>query len=211
MDHVRPFMFSPSARQSIVLPETRYSLIARLARREDMETWEDFVRTYEGAILRYCRSKGLQDADAAEVAQEVFLAVANKAEDWKPSGRSGSFRVWLFETARRNCLKSLRQRVRLQTGNDSATLNQPDHRSAGEAAKHQDQDDWQRWAFYAAAAQVEREVQPQTWQAFWQTAVENREPQAVANELGISVGSVYTAKCRVMARIRKQIEELSLS
>lgn len=91
-----------------MLPETRYSLIARLARSEDVATWEEFLETYESAILRYCRSRGLQDADARDVSQQVLISVQKAAERWKPSGRTGSFRAWLFETARRSCLKALR-------------------------------------------------------------------------------------------------------
>jgi len=75
-----------------LLPETRYSLIARLACPEDTETWDEFLRTYEAAILRYCRTKGLQDADAADVCQHVLIAVHQAAQNWQPSGRSGSFR-----------------------------------------------------------------------------------------------------------------------
>lgn len=190
-----------------MLPETRYSLIARLARPEDVETWEHFVRTYEGAIIRYCRTRGLQDADASEVAQEVFVVVHKEAENWKPSGRVGSFRAWLFEIARRACLASMRKRNRETVGVDSEILSEPC--SVSDANAHDEE--WQRWAFCAAAQHVQLEVKPETWRAFWQTAIENQTPQQVADNLNISIGSVYTAKCRVMARIRKQINELSLA
>ncbi len=47
-----------------------------------------------------------------------------------------------------------------------------------------------------------------TWQAFWQTAVERRAPRAVADELGVSVGAVYIARSRILARIKEQIQQL---
>ena len=47
-----------------------------------------------------------------------------------------------------------------------------------------------------------------TWQAFWRYAVDGDDPAAVAAALGLSVGSVYAAKSRVMARLREELEGL---
>ena len=71
--------------------------------------------------------------------------------------------------------------------------------------------DWQRWAFCWAANQIEREVLPVTWQAFWLTAVNGEPPAEVAERLQLRVGSVYAAKCRILNRIRERIQELSRS
>ncbi len=186
------------------LPETRYSLIARLASAEDADAWQDFVQAYESAIIRYCRSRGLQDADALEVAQDVFLVAHRAAEKWEPSGHAGSFRAWIFETARRSCLKLVRNRTALprSLGEESVEQESSDEDDSGR--------EWQKWAFYAAAGKVQREVKLRTWQAFWKTTVENMDPREVARELDLSVGNVYTAKCRVMERIRKCIDQLTI-
>ncbi|MEO1524944.1 MAG: sigma-70 family RNA polymerase sigma factor [Planctomycetota bacterium] len=192
-----------------MLPETRHSLIARLKRPEDTATWQEFLATYEAAIVRYCRSRGLQDADAVEVCQDVLLAVHGVAERWEPSGRPGSFRAWLFETARRSCLKALRaRRSEFLTDEDADGL-VDDSPEPFQKLIHQETADWQQWAFYAASGVVQSEVDESTWRSFWMTAVENRSAKEVADELQIGIGSVYTAKCRVMGRIRKRVEELS--
>ena len=47
----------------------------------------------------------------------------------------------------------------------------------------------------------------QTWQAFWRTAVEGRSGQEVADELKMSVGAVYVAKSRALARLMKKVQE----
>ncbi len=193
-----------------MLPDTRYSLIARLSCREQADSWCEFLETYQTAIIRYCRSRGLQDADAVEVAQEVLLAVHQSVESWIPSGRIGSFRAWLFETARRASLKSIRQRSK-HVNSTSQILNAVrSEDEPAEAIAQQDEEDWQRWLFYAASGVVQTEVAETTWQAFWQTAVVCRPPEEVACELEISIGSVYTARCRVISRIRKHVEELSV-
>ena len=59
-----------------------------------------------------------------------------------------------------------------------------------------------------AAERVRVEFRRTTWDAFWMTAVEGKPPQAVAAALGLSVGAVYIARSRVMARLREVIEQV---
>ena len=56
-------------------------------------------------------------------------------------------------------------------------------------------------------AVIEVDFQPTTWRAFWLVAVDGREPDVVAGELNLSVESVYTAKSRVLRRLRECTEE----
>jgi RNA polymerase sigma-70 factor (ECF subfamily) len=55
---------------------------------------------------------------------------------------------------------------------------------------------------------VKGEFQAATWNAFVQTAMEGRPPAQVAARVGLSVGAVYVAKSRVIARLRQEIERL---
>ena len=79
-------------------PETRRSLIVTLGDAEDSRAWHEFVTLYEPLVLRLARRKGLQDADARDVCQEVFRSVAGAVDRWDPS--RGSFRGWLSTIAR---------------------------------------------------------------------------------------------------------------
>ena len=56
--------------------ETRQSLLLRLRDARNAEAWEQFVEVYTPLIYSFCCQHGLQDADAADVAQEVMRAVA---------------------------------------------------------------------------------------------------------------------------------------
>ena len=55
---------------------TRPSLLIRIRDPRDGEAWETFVDTYLPMIYRYARRMGLQDADSADVSQEVLVEVA---------------------------------------------------------------------------------------------------------------------------------------
>ncbi len=68
--------------------------------------------------------------------------------------------------------------------------------------------EYRRRLFNWAVEQVRVEFRPLTWQAFWLTAVEGQSPKAAATAAGISVGAVYIAKSRVMARLRAVIDEV---
>jgi RNA polymerase sigma factor (sigma-70 family) len=188
------------------LPETRLSLIANLGDAANAVAWGEFLQVYESAILRYCQSRGLGLEDASEVVQDVCMAVHRSAATWNPSGRSGGFRSWLFETARRLCLTALRNRSRDQ----AFVCSSIDQEFESNWTCDDNQDiDWERWAFYWACGQVQSVVKPQTWRAFWLTAIEDKAPELVASELSMNVGAVYAAKCRTLARIRSIVTELS--
>ena len=68
--------------------------------------------------------------------------------------------------------------------------------------------EYRREVFRWAARQVRKEFRQDTWNAFWQTAVEGRPVEDVANELGKDAGGVYTARSRVMQRIREKVKQM---
>ena len=68
--------------------------------------------------------------------------------------------------------------------------------------------EYERRLFEWAADQIRGAFKDQTWQAFWQTAVEGKEPRETAAALGMSLGAVYIAKSRVRRRLRQEFEGL---
>ena len=68
--------------------------------------------------------------------------------------------------------------------------------------------EYKRQLLYWAAEQLRGEFTEQTWQAFWRTGVEGRSAKEVGAELGMTVGTIYHYKSRVMARLRRKIEQV---
>jgi RNA polymerase sigma factor (sigma-70 family) len=189
-------------------PATRQSLIVKLRDPADSGAWSEFVALYEPLVYRLARRKGLQDADAKDVCQEVFRAVAQAVDRWDP--KRGSFRGWI-STIARNLMINFLTRARHHSRGSGATSVQElleAHPVADPSATALFDHEYKRRLFQLAASEVRSEFAPATWQAFWQSAVEERPPAEVAAELGLSVGSVYVARSRVLARIKRRVERL---
>ena len=199
---------------------TRYSLLLRIRDPQNHAAWQEFVALYEPLVYNIARRKGLQDADARDLVQEVLRAVAGAAGRWTPDRERGSFRGWLYTIARNRLLNSLRterRHGRATGGSDVQRLIElvPDASAASGTGDGSDDEsreidtEYRRRLFLAAAGSIEREFSRSTWQAFWQTAVLSREVAAVAAELGLSTGAVYIARSRVLARLKRRVQELA--
>ena len=173
----------------------------------------EFVELYETTLFRYVRSKGLQDADASEVVQQVLIAVHRSVDGWTPQ-RAGSFRAWLLRVASNLATSVVRKKYRdrmLTGGTTVSEALKAASSTAHQEATEEEESHWRQWAFCWASTRVQREVADKTWQAFWLTAVENQAPADVARQLGLSIGAVYAAKCRVLQRLRDAAREIDES
>ena len=154
-------------------PTTRASLLLRLCDSENHEAWVEFVTLYEPLIYRILRQHGLQDADAQDVMQELLLAVSRGVERWNPSKDCGTFRGWLRRVARNLVINWLEKRGRRVVATGGSNLQvMLDMLPAADLPDTVDFDrELRRALFHRAAEQVQGEVQQQTWQAFWETAI----------------------------------------
>ena len=191
------------------MPDTRISLILRLPRSADEAAWREFVELYEPLILRFARRRGLQDADAQDLVQRVFTSVAGAVDRFQPDAARGRFRAWLFRIARNHLINqaTLRRRERPVGGSTQIRRLQSEIDERGFDSGDVEIE-YRRAVFESAAARVKRLVQPATWSAFWETMVVGRACEAVAEELQMSVGAIYVARSRVVARMRAVAEEL---
>ena len=189
---------------------TRASLLARLGDPEDRAAWQQFVELYGGLVYGFARRHGLQDADAADLTQEVFLAVARQAGRWHYDPARGSFRGWLYGVTRHKLARLLERRRAQPVGSgDSSDRRRLDEEPSGEPGPQEAwEQEFRRHMFHLAAEQVKDDFAPTTWHAFWRTAVEGRPAAEVGAELGLSVGAVYVARSRVLARLAEKIQEI---
>jgi RNA polymerase sigma-70 factor (ECF subfamily) len=189
-------------------PGTRASLLVRIRDCKDKEAWRQFVVLYAPLVHRLARQYGLQDADAADLTQDVLRGIV-AASDLIYDPARGSFRGWLY-TVSRNKIHDFRAspRNRLRGSGDSAT-----HRLLAEIPDDANEADrwereYQRHLFALAAKAIRDSFEAITWQAFWLVAVEGKSGEEAAQALNLSAGAVYVAKSRVLARLKKQVQLL---
>ena len=185
---------------------TSQSLLDR-ARHHDEPSWQRLVTLYRPLVEHWCRRGGAGPEDAADVAQEVFLAVSQGLERFERRG-PGSFRAWVRGITRHKLLDCYRRAERQAAAAGGSTalerlLDIPDPQPGS------DEDADEMSALYRRALDLIRgEFEERTWQAFWLTAVEGREAPAAAAELGMSPVAVRIARSRVLARLRAEADEL---
>jgi RNA polymerase sigma-70 factor (ECF subfamily) len=188
-------------------PPTSPTLLFRLRSEHDEEAWREFVEFYAPAVFQLCRQRGLQDADAADVSQEVLRSVAAGPLQYDP--KRGAFRSWLYGVARNKLNDFLRRRSRHPSGSgDSGILELINNVASDEDEAERWEKEYQKQLFSMAADKVRAIVDESTWQAFWQTAIDGRTARDVAQALGMSEGAVYVAKSRVVARIKNHVTEI---
>jgi RNA polymerase sigma-70 factor (ECF subfamily) len=186
---------------------TRPSLLVRIKDARDDDAWATFVQTYAPLVYGYCRRRGLQASDAADVVQEVMAKVARsmRAFDYRPD--RGRFRDWLGTLTHRTLLNHLRagRRAARGEGGDEPSPEPAEPESPGPA-----------WAeeFHARVLRVALErirphFEPATWRAFERAWVDGRPAAEVADELGLPIDAVYSAKSRALKRLREEVLALA--
>jgi len=192
-------------------PQTRATLLARIRDGSDSESWREFLHLYGPVVYGFARNRGLQDADAADMMQEVLRSVARNASRMEYDPNRGTFRGWLYTVTRNkiyNFLSSTKNKAR--GVGDAASQ----ERLESIADRNGDDSDalweleYQRGLSAQAMDRVKHEFQPNTWRAFWGTAVDDRSAEQVGRELKMSVGAVYVAKSRVISRLRDEVQRL---
>ncbi|MCO6458040.1 MAG: sigma-70 family RNA polymerase sigma factor [Pirellulaceae bacterium] len=188
-------------------PLTRPTLLIRLRDRQDLQAWKQFVDLYAPVVYSFCRKRGLQDADASDLTQEVLRALVTGVHRFDYNPETGTFRAWLFRIVR-NKLHDFHCRQRREMA--VRTEGQPEAICVNTSAV--ELQDWERQCqeqiLALAAARVQESVGPLTWRAFQLTAIEGQSGKQAAKTLGMSVGAVYVAKGRVLMRLHKMVQSL---
>jgi RNA polymerase sigma factor (sigma-70 family) len=192
-------------------PLTRVTLLTRIRDGRDVEAWREFVQLYGPVVYRFARNRGLQDADAADLMQDVLRSVARNAYRMEYNPARGTFRGWLYTVTRNkiyNFLSSQRNRPRGTGDADAQERLDATPARDEEGPDAEWEKEYQRRLSARAMERVKNEFQIATWQAFWQTAVDGKSAAEVGPVLKMSAGAVYVAKSRVLARLREEVRKL---
>lgn len=167
------------------------------------EAWDRFLRLWTLTMFRWARERVRQDADAADVVQEVLLALRDGALKAYVERQRGPFSPWLRGVVRnvasdhgkRVATRPLgTELVEVAGSADSLALDEAEEQAV------------RRQVLQEALRQIEPEFQPTTWQAFTRTSLRGEAPATVAAELGLTVNAVYQARKHVKERLREYVQ-----
>lgn len=179
---------------------TSGSLLERLRNPNEQEAWNRFADLYTPLLYYWLRRLGLSENDAADQVQEIFLVLVAKLPIFEYR-RDGTFRGWL-RTLTLNKYREAQRRKRLPIVDGLFDVPTHDPRPRQEEAEYRGHIVKQMLHI------LEDQFPPSTWEYFHAYVVEGRDPQAVAAQFRVSVGTVYTAKSKVLSRLREELAGL---
>jgi RNA polymerase sigma-70 factor (ECF subfamily) len=181
---------------------TSITLLERLRRPAAQHDWLRFVQLYTPLLYFWACRLGLQEADAADLVQEVLTTVVQKLPEFAYD-RDRSFRGWL-RTVMINKRREMRRRDRLPLGPpDPVHL---DSIADPDPAETLAEAEYRQMLVRRALEIMEAEFEPSTWKACWECVVAGRKPAEVARALGITTNAVYLAKSRVLRRLHQELD-----
>ena len=190
-------------------PLTRASLLVQIRDGANQAAWQEFANLYGPVVYGFARKRGLQDADAADLMQDVLRSVSAAIGRLDYDRNQGTFRGWLFTITRNKIFNFLSaRRIRPQASGRTTTNRLLDSQPDGSDSSDAWELEYQRRLASLAMQRIKPEFQENTWRAFWLTAVEGKAAADVAKQVGISPGAIYVAKSRVLARLKEEVETL---
>ena len=181
--------------------DTRPSLLIRIRDARDDESWRAFVEIYAPLVYRFARRKGLQDADAADVAQEVIAEVSRCIRSFEYQPERGRFRDWLGTVTRRKLSRFFEKLAR-----DAVPAEADESHVIVDSAWT---DEFNARVLQVAMENARPHFETETWTAFERVWIEGEPASKVAIALGRSVDWVYVAKSRILSRLEAEVLSLA--
>jgi RNA polymerase sigma factor (sigma-70 family) len=189
-------------------PSTNTTLLARLRQNpSNQSAWDEFVDGYGRLIFQWCRHRGLQEADAEDVTQNVLLVLAKQMREFVYDP-SKSFRGWLNTIAHRGWCRFVDDRRRWSSRVTVSDVDQLCSREAQNDFLRRLEAEGEAELVELAKQSVRRRVNPRTWEAFRLSAEEDLSGAEVAALLQIKVGAVFVARSRVQRMIQDEVRRL---
>lgn len=167
----------------------------------DTSAWTTFVEVYSPLLYGFCRMKGLQASDAADVTQETLMRVARAIKSFEYDRTKGMFRDWLA-TIVYNELRRYTSRTTVETEENMEQAILTDGQSF-EWSEH-----FQKHLFDTALMRCRSRFTKDTWCLFERSWLDKCSAEEVAKEFGVGVEKVYVARSRVLKRLKLEVAML---
>ncbi len=197
--------------------QTRASLVQGL-QAGDEDRWHQFYRRYGPMIRGFALKAGLTETEADEVMQETCIGLAKNVGVFHYDRAKCRFKTWLLNLASWRVKNQFtkRQRWDERVHGRPNPANDPDRTTTIERAadpKAQNLEviwdaEWRGSLLKTALEKVRAQFSATQYQVFDLNVLKEWPARDVAKSLGLNIASVYLAKHRVSAALKKEITRL---
>jgi RNA polymerase sigma-70 factor (ECF subfamily) len=194
---------------------TRQSLISRLRRLDDKDSWSSFFDVYWRLIYSAGRDAGLSNDESEELVQETVISVCNTIDKFKYDRNRGSFRSWLFQLTAWRIKDQLRRRGRIQfvplvaRDLDEETCQEGADEPMIPAELESNWNmEWEANLLSAAIDRVRRRFDPKQFQMFELAVLKEWPIERIRSFLKVSAARIYVSKYRVVALVKSEVKHL---
>ena len=163
----------------------------------DESSWNTLIEAFGSTIRAVARSHRLSDADAADVAQATWLKLIEHVERLHDPSRVGA---WLATTARRECLRVLRDATRRVPLDDSEPEHESDDSVPGDALLLFERAEALRRGF--------EQLRPSDQLLLGLLMAEPRRAyDEISAALRMPIGSIGPTRARALKRLRRELDK----
>lgn len=200
-------LYGGSIMKEVPGSKTSSTLLGRLKNLADVQAWNEFVQRYSPRIYRWCRQKGLQDADACDVTQAVLTRLVRRLQTFVYDPGQG-FHHWLATVTRHAWVDFLNSRPVDRASGKSEVQDQLFQIAAGDDLAGALEEEHRNELLSEAMARVRARVEPTTWEIYCLLTGEKQPSEAVARQFHMTVNAVYRVKNRVQTMLREEVRKL---
>jgi len=182
---------------------TRGTLLQRVRQGADADAWRELDAAYREMLLRFCRSRGLQHADAEDVIQMVFARLISGLRAFEYDRSRGRFRDYLFRCVR----SAIADWARCQEpGRNGVLLDEAEAPEPAASWSRAFEDEWIDHHYRAALGALAVIVEARTLEVM-EATLAGRTVREIAGQTGMSEMAVYQVRHRMKERLRARIGE----
>lgn len=186
---------------------TRSSVLKAVADTENEAAWRRLFDLYAGFVFSIARAKGLNDADADDIVQTVFIDLVRNLPTFRYDRGKGRFRSYLSGLVHWRVMDKLKAGKR-EAEFKAAVEDDAKAKAAAGGDEAFEEREWQAAALEEALRRIKPEVRPEHYAAFVASAVEGQDTEAVTKLYGISSDNLYQIRKRLTARLREATDEV---
>lgn len=183
---------------------TSLSLLERLRNLSDDDAWRRFHDLYGPLIHSWLAHRGVSQADAEDVRQEVMHQAMVELPHFQHNGRTGALRCWLRQVVANRLRTFWRQHNRHRAvGGDEYSILAEQLADPESRLSQQWNHDYDRTLLQRLMEIVQHEFETKTIDAFRRVVFEEQKAAVVAEELKMTSNAVRIAQSRVLHRLRE--------